>query len=186
MDALPNSFEATVSKHWTHASCRVVMRCISYGGQADGVFCIRTSRERCALARCRWWMMTRNWRHWQVLGGGAHARRLVRSAINADRQVFVDSGVAYWCACYVTCESSVFFYTNRSTTAPRHGFDGGTCWRLLNELCLSVTSSFLDQWPCFSYRTRMWARPMPNVMADLANIGGALSSTPRSLADAHY
>jgi len=28
--------------------------------------------------------------------------------------------------------------------------------------------------------------PMPNVMADLPNIGGALCSTPQSLADAHY
>jgi len=27
--------------------------------------------------------------------------------------------------------------------------------------------------------------PMPNVMAALANIGGALCSTPQSLADAH-
>jgi len=29
-------------------------------------------------------------------------------------------------------------------------------------------------------------RPMPNVMAALPNIGGALCSTPQSLADAHY
>jgi len=28
--------------------------------------------------------------------------------------------------------------------------------------------------------------PMPNVMAVLPNIGGALCSTPQSLADAHY
>jgi len=28
--------------------------------------------------------------------------------------------------------------------------------------------------------------PMPNVMAALSNIGGGLSSTPQSLADAHY
>jgi len=27
---------------------------------------------------------------------------------------------------------------------------------------------------------------MPNVMVALPNIGGALSSTPQSLADAHY
>jgi len=27
---------------------------------------------------------------------------------------------------------------------------------------------------------------MPNVMATLPNIGGALCSTPQSLADAHY
>jgi len=29
-------------------------------------------------------------------------------------------------------------------------------------------------------------RPMPNLMAALPNIGGALCSTPQSLADAHY
>jgi len=28
--------------------------------------------------------------------------------------------------------------------------------------------------------------PMPNMMAALPNIGGALCSTPQSLADAHY
>ena len=28
--------------------------------------------------------------------------------------------------------------------------------------------------------------PMPNAMAALSNIGGALCSTPQSLADAHY
>jgi len=28
--------------------------------------------------------------------------------------------------------------------------------------------------------------PMPNVMVVLPNIGGALCSTPQSLADAHY
>ena len=28
--------------------------------------------------------------------------------------------------------------------------------------------------------------PMPNVMATLPNIGGALCSMPQSLADAHY
>jgi len=34
------------------------------------------------------------------------------------------------------------------------------------------------------FATRMWA--MPNLMVALPNIGGALCSTPQSLADAHY
>jgi len=34
--------------------------------------------------------------------------------------------------------------------------------------------------------TRMWANARPNVMVALPNIGGALCSTPQSLADAHY
>jgi len=33
---------------------------------------------------------------------------------------------------------------------------------------------------------RLACGPMPNVMAALPNIGGALCSTPHSLADAHY
>ena len=34
--------------------------------------------------------------------------------------------------------------------------------------------------------TELKCRPMPNVMAALPNIDGALCSTPQSLADAHY
>jgi len=35
-------------------------------------------------------------------------------------------------------------------------------------------------------KTELECGPMPNVMAALPNIGGALCSTPQSLADAHY
>ena len=35
-------------------------------------------------------------------------------------------------------------------------------------------------------RKKLECGPIPNVMAALPNIGGALCSTPRSLADAHY
>ena len=34
--------------------------------------------------------------------------------------------------------------------------------------------------------TELECGPMPNVMVDLSNIGGALCSTPQTLADAHY
>jgi len=34
--------------------------------------------------------------------------------------------------------------------------------------------------------TKLECGPMPNVMAALPNIGGALCSTPQSLANAHY
>jgi len=40
-----------------------------------------------------------------------------------------------------------------------------------------------DQTVVNQSKTRMW--PMPNVMAALPNISGALCSTPQSLADAH-
>ena len=36
------------------------------------------------------------------------------------------------------------------------------------------------------YHLKLECGPMPNVMAALPNIGGALCSTPQSLADAHY
>jgi len=35
-------------------------------------------------------------------------------------------------------------------------------------------------------KTELECEQMPNMMADLPNIGGALCSTPQSLADAHY
>jgi len=34
--------------------------------------------------------------------------------------------------------------------------------------------------------TKLECGPIPNVMVALPNIGGALCSTPQSLADAHY
>jgi len=40
--------------------------------------------------------------------------------------------------------------------------------------------------PKFKENDTIECAPMPNVMAALSNIGGALCSTPQSLADAHY
>jgi len=37
-----------------------------------------------------------------------------------------------------------------------------------------------------SEQSKLECGPMPNVMAALPNIGGALCSTPQSLANAHY
>ena len=37
-----------------------------------------------------------------------------------------------------------------------------------------------------SFHFKLECGPMPNVMAALPNISGALCSTPQSLADAHY
>jgi len=44
-------------------------------------------------------------------------------------------------------------------------------------------SSFV---PVQGIQTTLECGPMPNLMVALANIGGALCSTPQSLADAHY
>jgi len=38
----------------------------------------------------------------------------------------------------------------------------------------------------FSNKQQLECGPMPNLMVALPNIGGALCSTPQSLADAHY
>jgi len=39
---------------------------------------------------------------------------------------------------------------------------------------------------CQEHILKVECGPMPNVMVALPNIGGALCSTPQSLADAHY
>jgi len=38
----------------------------------------------------------------------------------------------------------------------------------------------------FKIKNKLQCGPVPNVMAALPNIGGALCSMPQSLADAHY
>jgi len=38
----------------------------------------------------------------------------------------------------------------------------------------------------FGISEKLECGPMPNVMAALPNVGGAVCSTPQSLADAHY
>jgi len=54
-----------------------------------------------------------------------------------------------------------------------------TFYRTKNVLILiTLSEQFLDK--------KIECGPMPNVMAALPNIGGALCSTPQSLADAHY
>ena len=40
--------------------------------------------------------------------------------------------------------------------------------------------------PIYQSYSQLECGPMPNVMVALPNIGGALCSTPQSLADAHY
>jgi len=57
----------------------------------------------------------------------------------------------------------------------------------------SVAVSFSDvgyqcsfQWLNSLFYYQLECGPMPNLMVALPNIGGALCSTPQSLADAHY
>ena len=40
--------------------------------------------------------------------------------------------------------------------------------------------------PTMQINKKLECGPMPNLMVALPNIGGALCSTPQSLADAHY
>jgi len=46
-----------------------------------------------------------------------------------------------------------------------------------------VSNDALSQW---QNKNKLECGPMPNLMVALPNIGGALCSTPQSLADAHY
>jgi len=67
------------------------------------------------------------------------------------------------------------------------------CLRFLVHFKALNTSNRLSDF-VFGYRDRanieiyskLECGPMPNVMGALPNIGGALCSTPQSLADAHY
>jgi len=56
-----------------------------------------------------------------------------------------------------------------------------------------VHLAMLQYYTCMQYtviykiiHTQLECGPMPNLMIALPNIGGALCSTPQSLADAHY
>jgi len=51
----------------------------------------------------------------------------------------------------------------------------------------ALIQTFIRQWPLQAEKhTKLECGPMPNVMAALPNIGGAICSTLQSLADAHY
>jgi len=48
------------------------------------------------------------------------------------------------------------------------------------------TSVNITDYPKATFYKKLECGPMPNLMVALPNIGGALCSTPQSLADAHY
>jgi len=50
---------------------------------------------------------------------------------------------------------------------------------MVNELQLAISFELTKYY-------KLECGPMPNLMVALPNIGGALCSTPQSLADAHY
>ena len=59
----------------------------------------------------------------------------------------------------------------------------------INQLLLVVKATALKQQISNFYLqilSTLECGPMPNLMVALPNIGGALCSTPQSLADAHY
>jgi len=49
-----------------------------------------------------------------------------------------------------------------------------------------VNVNFFTMMSYTYFKIQLECGPMPNVMAALPNIGGALCSTPQSLANAHY
>ena len=68
-------------------------------------------------------------------------------------------------------------YVNGDQSRP-----SATVRELLKYICGDEVPA--DVIPAQSIETTMW--PVPNVMAALPNIGGALCSTPHSVADAHF
>jgi len=63
-------------------------------------------------------------------------------------------------------------------------------WRLSTRSAVNFIRSFygrlpLSQLVAVCHTDKLTCGPMPNVMAALPNIGGALCSTPQALADAH-
>jgi len=54
----------------------------------------------------------------------------------------------------------------------------------LQNIAKTATRNFVDD-PINTF-TQLECGPMPNVLAALPNIGGALCSTPQNLANAHY
>ena len=57
--------------------------------------------------------------------------------------------------------------------------------RTTYNMIIQCNAHGLRQVPDIFHTSTVECGPMPNVMADLPNIGGALCSTPQSLADAH-
>ena len=60
---------------------------------------------------------------------------------------------------------------------------GMLCYLWSMELKLTSAATQLLNW---QNKIKLECGPMPNLMVALPNIGGALCSTPQSLADAHY
>jgi len=63
-------------------------------------------------------------------------------------------------------------------------------WRVFAQkvafLGVAVIAPALTFLVALVFKSQLECGPMPNVMVALPNIGGALCSTPQSLADAHY
>jgi len=70
----------------------------------------------------------------------------------------------------------------------RHGQASQIAWTRDFEGLQSLVEAMLDVLYCFMCVVHLELEygPMPNLMVALPNIGGALCSTPQSLADAHY
>jgi len=56
---------------------------------------------------------------------------------------------------------------------------------MLREMLNNYTEK-VSIWLQLTIHEQLECGPMPNLMVALPNIGGALCSTPQSLADAHY
>jgi len=73
-----------------------------------------------------------------------------------------------------------------STSAMQDGRSNSNC--IVNQKCIYCKCAVFKSLQQFRsvIQLQLQCGPVPNVMAALLNIGGALCSTPQSLADAHY
>jgi len=100
--------------------------------------------------------------------------------------------------CYSVCNNRLHLH-NSTTMRPKNGLcapahphlgivcHGASSWYHLHaykiwRLCFQFEDSIFSR----SKIMQLECGPMPNLMVVLSNIGGALCSTPQSLADAHY
>jgi len=95
---------------------------------------------------------------------------MVTSILLATLVVQVEQSGQYVCVC--ACELVIIDLNVWHARSPWSGL--GNIRRPRTQVNVHVHRRKLEMWP------------MPNVMVALPNIGGALYSTPQSLADTHY
>ena len=87
----------------------------------------------------------------------------------------------HWqCVCLLWCQNSMVL------PSKEHVFRISLVLELELDTSCNIAHYWVGTLPSMEDDDELECGPMPNVMVTLPNIGGALCSTPQSLADAHY